>query len=87
MEMSKPGLEEETRVKVVLEVDEVGEEELMVMCEGQCDVDKVRAHSGDQILLDVSIVEINLRQALEEESQEHEPENSGENSRELVESS
>merc|ERR1712062_273893 len=43
MEMAKPGLEEETRMKVVLEVDEVGEEELMVMCEGQCDVDKWRS--------------------------------------------
>ena len=87
MEMAKPGLEEETRMKVVLEVDEVGEEELMVMCEGQCDVDKVRSHSDDQMLLDVFIVEINLRQALEEESQEYESENSRENSRELVETS
>ena len=43
MEMAKSGLDEQTRMKVVLEVGEVGEEELMVMCEGQCDVDKVRS--------------------------------------------
>ena len=43
MEMAKSGLDEQTRMKVVLEVGGVGEEELMVMCEGQCDVDKVRS--------------------------------------------
>ena len=51
MEMAKPGLDEQARMKVVLEVGGVGEEELMVMCEGQCDVDKVRSHSDHQILL------------------------------------
>ena len=45
MEMAKSGLDEQTRMKVVLEVGEVGEEELRVMCEGQCDVDKVRSHT------------------------------------------
>ena len=38
MKMAEPGLEQQRRMAVVLEV---GEEELRVMCEGQCDVDKV----------------------------------------------
>ena len=41
MKMTKTGREEQRRMKVVLEVGEVGEEELRVMCEGQCDLDKV----------------------------------------------
>ena len=46
MEMTKTGLDEQRRMKVVLEVGEVGEEEeLRVMCEGECDVDKVRSDS------------------------------------------
>ena len=74
MKMTKTGREEQRRMKVVLEVGEVGEEELRVMCEGQCDVDKVRTDRTDYwgCFTDLFIVEINLRQALEEESQEHE---------------
>ena len=41
MEMAEHGLDEQTRLAVVLEVGERGEEELRVMCEGQCDLDKV----------------------------------------------
>ena len=41
MERAEPGLEEQTRMAVVLELGERGQEELRVVCEGQCDVDKV----------------------------------------------
>ena len=80
MDMAKTGLDDQTRLKVVLELDEVGEEELRVMCEGQCDVDKVRSHTLTvrrifYLMSLVFLVEIHLRQALEEESQEYESEN------------
>ena len=51
MKMTKTGLEEQRRMKVVLEGGEMGEEELRVMCEGECDVDKVRSDCTEDILL------------------------------------